>query len=762
MKSNKFILMLITLCLFASSAKGQLGQWSFTPLGLPMFQYTGTLPFEAVDESGNDSRLPEDPYFFIGNYRLALFTHVSGIFQFITAERAWARVNFEEKQPNYGNNSACVTVKTGGKVKKTDLVGLHSIASNPLQTSRYFGVGFARYEYMLDDNLLCTRTISVKPSEKVNEGTPAFLISVTLKNKGRRRQDISYMESMPVNYVTMGSQMQKKDKRPLKYPVEITVEEGKQTALARISAVADDFLVLPLKHQRYPHEIAPPNVFMHTESKDKNVFSHIDSQGNTLASSFEVSLLPGESRTFHIIIGLQDKKNYSTINHQIAAFMRGADANDYQAGVFVRLWKAKLPDFSAEKDEVLRREMFWNAHFLEASAKYSEYFNETFVPQGSVYSYHYGDNIANRDHLQAALPACYTNPSLAKSCLRYVMKQSESDGEIKRGNLGFGYTPPIIYKESDQQLYMFNTIAEYLHITKDYSFLNEKIDLYPAENGQKEQVLNLMKKYFIYLRDEIGVGPTGLIKLHNSDWADSFLHEYSPNKYSWSAESHLNSAMALAVLPKLIDVLRESGRTDVDSFVDALETYRSTLEAHYMKDLGNRKFSARANLNSKIRFGLDNVCIEPQSFLLQIPTLPVERKKEIYAYIKPRLSDPENIGIRTRERPLWDGKPEGEDGGIWYSLEYPLLLGIATFDKEEAKSLLYKFSFDNYSRHFPQYWIGQWTAPDEINSSLYREGLYAFWIPIDNFRHGLQGYCSHPHTWPLYCYYKLGIQSARS
>ena len=177
-----------------------------------------------------------------------------------------------------------------------------------------------------------------------------------------------------------------------------------------------------------------------------------------------------------------------------------------------------------------------------------------------------------------------------------------------------------------------------------------------------------------------------------------------------------------------------------------------------MKDLGDRKFSARAYLGSKIRFGLDNVCIEPQSFLLQVPTLSVERKKEIYAYIKPRLSDPEKIGIRTRQRPLWSGKPEGEDGGIWYSLEYPLLLGVATFDKEEAKSLLYKFSFDNYSRHFPQYWIGQWTAPDEINSSLYREGLYAFWISLDNFRYGLQGYCSHPHTWPLYCYYKLGIQ----
>lgn len=69
---------------------------------------------------------------------------------------------------------------------------------------------------------------------------------------------------------------------------------------------------------------------------------------------------------------------------------------------------------------------------IEASAKYSEYYDETFIPQGSVYSYHFGDNIANRDHLQASLGACYYNPRLAKSCIRYVMKHSESDGEIKR------------------------------------------------------------------------------------------------------------------------------------------------------------------------------------------------------------------------------------------------------------------------------------------------------------------------------------------
>ena len=140
--------------------------------------------------------------------------------------------------------------------------------------------------------------------------------------------------------------------------------------------------------------------------------------------------------------------------------------------------------------------------------------------------------------------------------------------------------------------------------------------------------------------------------------------------------------------------------------------------------------------------------------MLQIPTLSAERKRAIYSYVKQRISDSEKIGIRNRERPLWDPKG-GEDCGIWYSLEYPFLLGVSTFDKGEARKLLRKFSFANFAKNYPQYWIGQWTAPDEINSTIYREGLYAFWISISNYRYGLQGYCSHPHTWPIYCYYKL-------
>jgi cellobiose phosphorylase len=352
------------------------------------------------------------------------------------------------------------------------------------------------------------------------------------------------------------------------------------------------------------------------------------------------------------------------------------------------------------------------------------------------------------------LPACYTNPDLAKSALRYVIKHSGEDGEIKRGTGGFSYWAASVYKESDEQLYFFNSISEYLLITKDYAFLNEKCEFYPAENGKQDKVINFLKKYFIYLRDEVGVGSHGLVRILNSDWSDSFLQEYSPNKYL-NAESHLNTAMVLAILPKLIDALKQSGNGDAATLIDALENYRAAISTAFFKDFGDRKFAARAYLNNSIKFGLDGVCLEPQGYLLQIPDLSVSRKKEIYEYVKSKNFTPEQIGFRIREKPLWDKRAESEDGAIWYALQYPVLLGVAMFDKSEAKALLKAFSFETSGAKYPNYWMGQWTAADDINSSLStQEGLYSFWDG-GGMKSYFHGYCSHPHTWPLFCYYKL-------
>ena len=747
----------LLLCIgYFQGSYAQIGEWSFSSKELPVYEYKAALPFTAVDKDGKDALQPEDPYFLIGNYRMTLFTHASGIYQLLTAERAWARLNASAERPNYGWNEASLAIKNNKAVSKVILTGVKSIAAKQSLVKKEFGVGFARYSYTLPNNLQCTRIISTKPSPQINTGNPAFVVTVVLKNKGTTAQNLSYSERMLVNYVLNSTQYTEEQNRPLAHEVAVSVNEQNEIGIADISATANKFLVLPKKEERFVYDIAPPSVFMYAKSSVGKFSSQIRSQKDTLAAQMDFSIKPGETKSFNIVIGIADGKTFNDIQKQTDDLFTGADLTNSAEGLFAAQWKKRLPDFSNESNVVLKREMLWNAHMIEASAKYSAYYKETFIPQGSVYSYFYGDNISNRDHLQAALAACYTNPELAKSAIKYVIKHSEQDGEIKRGNYsGFGYTPPSIYKESDPQLYFFNTISEYLRITKDYGFLNEAVAYYPAEEGKTDPVITMLKKYFVYLRDEVGTGPNGLVKILNSDWSDSFFHEYSPNKYAGSAESHLNTAMVLAIFPPFIDVLKESKNSEATPLIAALEEYQAAIDKAFMKDLGDRKFAPRAYLNRKLKFGTDVVCIEPQGYVLQIPALPAERKKEMYDYIKSKIITPEKIGARTREKPLWGGHPGGEDGGIWFSLEYPLLLGVATFGKEEARTLLLKFSFDNYAKQYPNYWVGQWTAADEVNSTLYREGLYEYWVGVPNLKEAFQGYCSHPHTWPLYCYYKL-------
>lgn len=715
---------LITVLLLAVSCSGvhtgqqaEIGHWSADGSGLPAYSYMGALPFTAFDEKGNVTEQPEDPYFLLGNRRITLIPHVSGIVEVMTAERAWARVNASAERPDYGVQKASLTING----EAVELLGVESAAASPELCSRLFGLGHATWEYHLPDGITCRRTVSVAPSCSAKDADAAFSTDITLTNAGNAAAVVSYRELLPVNYTPMGVQMTPEADRVVLYSAGLSTD-GK-TAAAEISAQAGKYYSIPEKWERSPYDFYPEDVFLTADDGSATA------DENALGFASELVLQPGESRTLTFVTSIG--RPYP------ARSFSGAD------------WKAALPDLSAEEDSVLRREMLWNAHFLEASAKYSSYYDEVYVPQGSVYSYHFGDNIAARDLAQGLLPAVYTNPALAKSALRHLLMHTHPDGEIERGDAGFGYCIPTVYQESDSQLYVFMAVGEYLRVTGDYAFLDEKIALAPSENGRLDTVEGVLGRQFTYLRDVIGTGEHGLVRLLNSDWSDSFLHKYSPNVTVGDAESHLNSAMASAVIPELTRQLRCGGK---NALADALEAYRKPVLDAFLKELEGRAYCARAYVAGEL-FGDKTVCIEPHSYLFSIPEISPERKREIYDNIYPEIAEP--WGLRTRNKPLWDKAPEGEDGGVWFALEYPLLLGVSSFDKEEARRLLGMLSFENYARTHPDYWVGRWTAPDELNSSLSRDGLYAFWTDMPDYRLCFQGWCCHAHSWPLYCYFKL-------
>ena len=68
----------------------------------------------------------------------------------------------------------------------------------------------------------------------------------------------------------------------------------------------------------------------------------------------------------------------------MAELLTGTNQVDPSDKMYAYQWKQKLPDLSGEKNEILRREMLQNAHMMEASAKYSDYYHETFIPGNGV------------------------------------------------------------------------------------------------------------------------------------------------------------------------------------------------------------------------------------------------------------------------------------------------------------------------------------------------------------------------------------------
>jgi cellobiose phosphorylase len=462
-------------------------------------------------------------------------------------------------------------------------------------------------------------------------------------------------------------------------------------------------------------------------------------------------LKPGETRQVECVFGYTREGSDEAIESLAQQLRPASGAQPGSGSAFIAEWRKIVPEFAAERDLQLRREMQWNVAVLESMAKWREYYDETIIPQGCMYDYAWGQVASSRDLAQQALPFCRINPTLARSTLRFILKRTLPDGEVKLMDQGYGWAAPSPQQTSDQQLYLFILLAEYLRVTGDTALLSEKMAYYPAEKSGEDTVLAHVRQAFLYLRDRIGVGSHGLVLLWNSDWNDMFYWWPTQGAYNntfIAAESLMNTAMAIVTLGDLAPLLERASNADSGELAAAMLEFRAELLSAWMRDLGDRPFPRRAWTSSTTSLGEDNMWLEPQGFALLIPEMGEERKRTLLTELKRRLLASEKLGARQIEKPVTHpGTPQGarENGGFWYALNGPVVLGAATFDRDFAESLLNRLTFANYARQFPDYWTGQWSASDSIDSSLLKSEGLASNIP----------YCAHAHAWPLYCYLRL-------
>ena len=703
-----------------AAGSGSLGEWLDDPDGLPAYRYTGPLRF------GGKPMLPDDPWFLLGNHRLTLFAHASGALRWLSGEHGWATLT--------GSNDAVVTI--GGH--RVELVGMASAAA--AAADKLFAIGSATYAYPEREGVRVTRRLSVRPSATVGGGEPALLVTIELHNGAGREVAVDYTETVAAEYAPVAAPWVK-DRGRVTFPRSAPVNAP---GLARFDFVAverDPLLVLPSPHLA-EFDAAPPSLWTASGSEDLSVEGDAD---GVLHARWSGTLARGATREFRFVVGHRFARDPEP------AVLAATVSSAARAGGHAHEWASLVPPFAHEHDAGLRREMRWNAGTLEAMATWLAYQDETVVPQGSSYDYEWGWMIATRDLAQHALPLCTTRPALARSVIRYIFKLQVADGEIKYANEGVGWARAGPMLTSDQQLHLFLLVAEYLRATGDATILDEEVAWYPAETGARASGLDHLTRAFLYLRDRIGTGAHGLVRLWNSDWNDLFYTWPTTVPYNElfsTAESHMNSTMAAVVLGDLAAALGMTGHAAAARLGAAMTAYRDTLAAAFVADLGAREFPRRAYLGRAGAVGEDAMWLEPQGYALLLPELSEGKRRRLHLAVQRRLDVGEAMGARQIEAgPAQGGLKLGqrENGGFWYSLNGPLVLGIAQLDSKAAMRATRRMTFANYARRFPHYWTGAWTASDSLDASgLATEGLSS-----------MAPWCAHAHAWPLYLWLRL-------
>lgn len=728
---------------WAGNTAHGLGEWLDDAAGLPVYHYMGPLTFAESKRADGARMLSDDPYFLMGNYRLTLFTHASGQFQILTGERAWGRVNQGDARFS-GANAATISVNGRGH----DLVGVDADAAH--NAEKFFGVGFARYEYLPEPELHVSRTLSTPPSMKIAEGAAGFLAEVLVKNSGPASMEIQYAESCRALYQQLFATWAT-EQQWIHWEAEEPRIEG-TTAYVGFAPKAAHTMAFPPKGQMCPIEQEPPSLVVHALSEGLHVRAETDASGaHQLGVRWSGTLQAGESRLLKFLIGYARDTSKAALQAEFARWNPVMEKAYAQGSAFAQLWRKRIPEFAEESDAAVRREMQWNTAALESMATWRAYYNETVIPQGMVYDYEWGLMASSRDLAQHALPLCHTNPALARSVLRFLMKRTLPDGEIKLNDAGFGWSPSGAQQTSDQQLFFFLLLAEYLRVTRDASILREKLGYYPLENSGSGTGLEHTRQAFLFLRDRVGVGAHGLVRRWNSDWNDMFFFWPTRTPYNRmfeAGESLMNSTMAIAILGDLTKQLESVADRDAAELVEAMREYRERQREAWMRDMEGRTFSRRAWTSPWESLGDEEMWLEPQGFALLIPEFAVERKRQLWQEAQQRLLRGEAMGARQIEKPVEQpGTPPGtrENGGFWYALNGPLILGVATFDKQAARAMLQRMSLANHAQRFPKYWTGAWTNADATDSSLVAtEGLSEY-MP----------WCAHAHAWPLYCWLRL-------
>ena len=495
-----------------------------------------------------------------------------------------------------------------------------------------------------------------------------------------------------------------------------------------------------------------------------------DLRGKGLESALLVErqfeLRAGESRTLHFLYGYLPE-----------GFDLDALVKKYRPDV-ESAWKRSSAQWKNEgvrlrvpSEPWVERETSWHSYYLRSNLTYDSFFQEHILSQGHVYQYVMGFQGAARDPLQHVLPFVFGNASTVKEVIRYTLKEIQPDGSIPYAIVGCGVPMPVIYRPSDQELWLLWAASEYVLATKDRTFLGERIPIYPRRSAEAGDptVLELLKRSYDHLTKSIGVGEHGLMRLSNGDWNDEVVVNHvtpaQTPEVRAQGESVLNAAMAAYVMDYYGQMLRYADEAGADDARGRAEAQREAVRAQWAGE-----WFRRAWLGKELGWvGADHVWLEPQPWAIIGGSASADQRARLVRALDELTRKPSPIGALLQNK--GDDTietPTGTftNGGVWPAINGTLVWALALEDGSMAWDEWKKNSLAFHADAYPKIWYGIWSGPDFYNSVLSRHpGQTMFAEPASN---GYKAQADwgfnwtdypvmnmHPHAWPLYSTCKL-------
>ena len=729
---------------------GIYGTWILDRYGLPAFEYQldertdprGVRPNSEDIVPLNKKRT--DHFHVMGNDRAKFIAVDDGYVTLFGDERGPTFYNrFAEDQQNLGGGFSYV--KDGSQTYAT----MFKYAPAGARTRRIFGMGY--YETETETGGLLVRHTIHAP-----EGDAAFLIDdVVVKNTSSARKDVQHYEYWDVNRHQIKSNWVRtglaaapsdaaRDGLNDNFDQQVAWDAAQKTLTATMtargatpafSAVSDiDWYPAPVYltalsgnvdgvytdqarffggNVRQPDVVSRGNV-----ASDVLARRSASGQPATLAMRSDLTIEAGQERSLRFAYGYQPS---GVLAGSASAYRGNADP---LADSLTR-WKERLGYVHVPGAKYLHRETAWRTQALLAATVKNDYYGTKYTAQGSAYLYLHGADGVPRDQSLYAMATSYLDPSIAKGTLKQVMSVTDAtSGQIAYSftNVGMTEGAAIHNQPSDIDIYFLLGLSEYLAATGDAAVLDEQVEFYPKGSASLppgaggKTVLDHARAAFTHLRDAVGLGDHGLVRLADGDWDDGILlTDKSPtaigNTQRWG-ESVPNSQMAVVALPLAADIL---GGRDA-ALASQMRTYVAALRPNVASTFTTRWFG-RAWMHNTINqeymlhndltsdpYHASGIDLQAQPWGLLGEVLDDANRGRVLDEVEARLD--------TRSPAMGPRMAPGDS--VWPAISQVMTWAYARYRPASAWRSLDDQTYVAHANAFPNSWVGVLAAPDGL------------------------------------------------